>query len=449
MNKMKIILITVLLLLISSICSGTSQADVTERVLPNGLKVLMLEDHKSPLTIFQIWYKVGAIDEPAGLGGVSHLLEHMMFKGTKLYGTKVLSRTVNRNGGTDNAFTSKDYTAYFQILPSDRIELSLKFESDRMRNLLLDDEETLAERNVVMEERRLRYEDVPQNSLDELVTATAFNVHPYSKPVIGWMSDLENISPKDLYAHYRKFYSPNNAFIVVVGDFDTDDLYNNIEKYFGPIPRGEAIHLQKYSEPKQKGIRRVYLKKEAQLPYLTMAYHVPNFPHEDSYAIDVMSEILAGGKSSRMYKDIVYNTKSALGVRVGYYGTMREPFLLEISGTTTQGTTAEELEAMINIHLEQIKNEIPSEFEIQKAKNRLEATHIMQQDSIYSQAMILGWSEMTVGWKFKDDYLKGIRAVTAQDVTRVAKKYMINDNCTVGILIPQNTKTATPQQEAK
>ncbi|MFC1769873.1 M16 family metallopeptidase [Nitrospirota bacterium] len=439
-NKQIYIFFLVALLLLCTTAWAAAPGEVTERTLPNGLKVLLVEDHKSPLSIFQIWYRVGSKDEPAGLSGLSHLLEHMMFKGTEQYGTKVLSRTVNRNGGVDNAFTSKDYTAYFQILPSDRIGLSLKFESDRMRNLLLKADETLAERNVVMEERRLRYEDVPRNSLDELVTATAFNVHPYSTPVVGWMSDLENITPEDLYAHYRKFYSPDNAFIVAVGDFDTDKLFAEIEKYFGSIPSGNGIRTQKYLEPEQKGIRRVYLKKEAQLPYLVMAFHVPNFPHKDSFALDVMSEILGGGKSSRLHKDIVYNNKKALGVSAGYYGTMRDPYLLEISGTATDGTTAEELEGMINNHIGRIMNAVPSEFELQKAKNRLEATHIMQQDSIYSQAMILGWSEMTMGWEFKDDYLKGIREVTAEDIKRVARKYMIEDNSTVGILIPQKSR---------
>ena len=413
-----------------------------EYELKNGLKVLVLEDHKAPLVMSMIWYRVGGVDEVSGKTGLSHLLEHMMFKGTAKYGNKVLSRTVQRNGGIDNAFTSKDYTAYFQILPSDRIGLSLGFESDRMRGLVLDPKETLSERDVVKEERRLRYEDDPQNALYELTMATAFNVHPYERPVIGWMADLSSIEPKDLEAHYDKYYSPDNAFMVIVGDVEPDRLIKDIKAAFGGIKpakgkRSSAIPPAISEEPPQSGQRRVYLRKEAELPYLMAAYHVPTIAHEDSYALDVLSEVLSGGKSGRLYQALVYDKKLALSASASNYSLSRYPNLFMLSASASPGTSAERLEEALLMEIDMIKQEPPSAREMQKVRNGIEAEFIMDQDSIYYQAMILGWFEMAGGWRQRDSYLDNIRKVTAEDVSRVAEKYLSEDNRTVGVLVPR------------
>ena len=207
--------------------------NVTEKVLPNGLRVLLKEEHKAPVVTFQIWYRVGSRNERLGTTGMSHLLEHMMFKGTKKHGPKTFSQTVQRNGGNDNAFTSRDYTAYFETFAADRIGISLDLESDRMQNLLLEPKEFLSEREVVKEERRMRYEDDPVNTMVEQMTSVAFSAHPYQWPVIGWMADINSITRDGLYDHYRTYYAPNNATIVVVGDFDAKTLLPRIEKYFG------------------------------------------------------------------------------------------------------------------------------------------------------------------------------------------------------------------------
>ena len=442
MNKLPLIAILSCLLAVmfagSSLALGT---EVTEHELANGLKVLLAEDHSSPLVMFQVWYRVGGMDEVSGRSGLSHLLEHMMFKGTERYGSKVLSRTVMRNGGVDNAFTSKDYTAYFQILPSDRVELSLRFESDRMQGLLLKEDEVLAERDVVMEERRLRYDDNPQNALFEQVAAAAYTAHPYRRPVIGWMGDLENILLKDLQEHYKAYYSPDNAVIVAVGDFDTEWMLAKIREHFGhlrPLTRPRSTIT---AEPPQKGERRVTLRrKETRLPYVLAAYHVPNYEEEDAFALEVLAEILSGGKSSRLYRSLVRRDQVAASAFAEYYGMSRDPFLFFLGGTASGGSGPEELENALYEEVERIAEEPPGARELQKAKNSLEADFIMGLDSIYLQAMVIGRSEMTGGWRMKDMYVGSIRAVSAGDVSRVAGQYLTQENRTVGVLLPGGDK---------
>jgi zinc protease len=412
--------------------------EVLEYRLQNGLKVLIAEDHKSPLAVFQIWYRVGSMVEAAGKTGTSHLLEHMMFKGTKRYGSKVLSRTVMKNGGVDNAFTSKDYTAYYQILPSDRVDISLRFESDRMRNLLLKDDDVLFERSVVMEERRLRYEDDPQNSLYEDVIAAAYKVHPYHWPVIGWMQDLAGIEREDLYGHYRRYYSPENAVIVVVGDVDAMGTLRKIKKYFGGIEKGDApVATAELAEPPQRGERRVYLRREAALPYVLAAYHTPSLRHVDGYALEVLATVLSGGKSGRLYRSLVYESRLALGAFAEYDGISRGPDIFLLGATASPGTEVAVLEEALFREVEALGIKPPSEFELQKAKNQIESSYIMSLDSMFFQAQLLGRLEMMSDWRLMLTYLGKIRAVSAEDVRRVASNYLNRDNRTVGVLIPE------------
>lgn len=415
---------------------ASEAASVSEHVLKNGLRVLIVEDHKAPIATFQVWYRVGSIDEPMGKSGLSHLLEHMMFKGTAKYGPSELSRIVQSNGGMNNAYTTKDYTVYFEIFSSDRITLSLDLESDRMQNLTLDPEEVISEKKVVMEERRLRYEDDPQNSLFEEVVAAAFKVHPYQRPVIGWMSDIKAIERNDLYDYYKTFYSPDNALIVIVGDVKPDEIINNVKDYFEDIPSGPAIRRISSIEPQQRGEKRVLLRKEAELPYIIVVYNTPGFPHEDSYALDVLNLILSGGKSSRLYRSLVYEKQIALNISANYSSFNRDPYLFLFSATATPGNDINELEKTLYEEIEHIKKEKPSEFEIQKAKNQIEASFIMGQDSIFLQAMKYGIFEMLGDWRLMDKYLEGIRKVKPEDVVNVANKYLHEDKRTVGILIP-------------
>lgn len=416
-------------------------ASVKEYRLKNGLKVLIIEDHKAPLATFQIWYRVGSRNEPIGKTGISHLLEHMMFKGTPKYGSKMFSNIVQRNGGTDNAYTTRDYTMYYETLASDRIGLAIELEADRMVNLLLDPKEVASERNVVMEERRMRYEDDPQNLLYEEVIATAFKSHPYRWPVIGWMSDIASIEREDLYAYYRTYYSPENAFIVISGDINSENIFLKVKENFEKIPGiGKKIVPVKTEEPQQNGQRRVYLRKEAELPYLLIAYHVPSFPHKDSFALDVLSTILSGGKSSRLYKSIIYEKRLALNVFADYSGFYKDPFLFVFGGTAAPEKNIEDVEKTIYEEIERIKKEPPSEREVQKAKNQIEASFVFAQDSSYTRAFYTGIFEMIGDWRLMERYLKGIRKVKPEDVQAVAKKYLIDDNRTVGILMPTKSE---------
>ena len=437
---MKIMNRFVVMLLITFLSANVSFAqglkNVTETVLPNGLKVLLKEEHKAPVVTFQIWYKVGARNEKLGTTGMSHLLEHMMFKGTKKYGPKTFSQVVQRNGGNDNAFTSKDYTAYFETFAADRIGISLDLESDRMQNLLLDPKEFLSERKVVMEERRMRTDDDPVNTMVEQMMAVAVIAHPYQWPVIGWMADLGNITRDDLYNHYRTYYAPNNATIVVVGDFETRALLPQIEKYFGRIPRGPAVPKMGAVEPKQIGERRVVVKKRAELPAVFAGYKTPTLKNPDSYALEVLQGVLSGGKSSRLYRSLVYEKQLALYAGGDYDNVSADPNLFYVYAGVMPGKSTEEVEKALYAEIDRLKTEPITSEELQQAKNQVEAGFIMGQDSNFNQAMLLGQFESVASWKLLEKYVDSIRAVTKEDVMRVAKEYFSEDNRTVGILVP-------------
>jgi zinc protease len=409
---------------------------VTEKVLPNGLKVLMKEVHKAPVVTFQIWYKVGSRNECLGKTGMSHMLEHMMFKGTKKHGPKTFSQIVQRNGGNDNAFTSRDYTAYFETFAADRIGISLDLESDRMQGLLLDPRELQSEREVVKEERRMRYEDDPVNTMEEQMMSVAFSAHPYQWPVIGWMSDINSFTRDDLYKHYRAYYVPNNATIVVVGDFDTAALLPRIEKYFGRMRRGPDVPAVSAAEPPQRGERRVMVKKQAELPAVFAGYKTPTLKHPDSYALEVLQGILSSGKSSRLYRSLIYEKQLALYAGGEYDNVSKDPNLFIAYAGVMPGKTTEEVEKALYAEIGRLKTEPVTDEELQKAKNQIEAHFIMGQDSIFYQAMLLGQFETVADWKLLEKYVGAIRAVTREDVMRVAKEYFSEDNRTVGILIP-------------
>ena len=423
--------------------AAASALNVQEHLLDNGLKVLILEDHKAPTATFQIWYRVGSRDEQTGKTGLSHLLEHMMFKGTKNYGPKTFSQDIQRAGGMDNAFTTREYTGYFELLSADRLSLAIGREADRMRNLVLTDDAVLSERDVVMEERRLRYEDDPQNTVHEEVMAAAFKHHPYRWPVIGWMRDLKPLNPADLVKHYNTYYVPNNAVIIVVGDVEPAKILAEIRNAFGTIPRGRELPLRTYAEEDPAGERRVVVKKEAELPYLLEVYRVPLITHEDGCALEVLGTILSDGKASRLYQSLVYEKQVALSAWAGYDGFSLDPYLFYAGATAARGKKIEEVEADLHKEIERISKEPPSEREIMKARNQIEASFILEQDSIYMQAKTLGSFEMTVGWRFMDTYLDKIRKVTPEDVRRVAARYLVPDLRTTGILIP------LPQEKAK
>jgi zinc protease len=436
MSFVKMLALISLLSLSVAATSFGQDLKVTEKVLPNGLKVLLKEEHKAPVVTFQIWYKVGSRNEKLGTTGMSHLLEHMMFKGSKKYGPKQFSQVVQRNGGNDNAFTGKDYTAYFENFASDRIAISLDLESDRMQDLLLDPKEFLSERDVVKEERRMRTDDDPTNTMVEQMTAAAFIAHPYQWPVIGWMADISNITRDDLAEHYHRYYAPNNATIVVAGDFDTKTLLPQIEKYFGQVPRGPAVPKVGAVEPRQIGERRIIVRKQAELPAVFAGYHTPDIKHADSFSLEVLQAVLSSGKSSRLYKALVYEKQLALYAGGDYDNIANDPNLFYVYAGVMPGKTTDEVEKALYAEIEKLKTTPVSDEELQKAKNQIESSFIMGQDSIFYQAMLLGQFETVANWKMLETYVERIRAVTKEDVMRVAQQYFTEDNRTVGILIP-------------
>ncbi|HDZ84256.1 MAG TPA: insulinase family protein, partial [Nitrospirae bacterium] len=345
-------------------------------------------------------------------------------------------KIIKRAGGVDNAGTTKDFTFYYQKLAPDRLHLSIKLEADRMRNLIMDPDETLSERDVVMEERRMRYEDDPQNLVYEEVMAAAFKSHPYRWPVIGWMPDLKTITRDNLWKYYRARYIPNNALIVVAGNIDVEAIMKKIKKEFGPIPKGPEIELFKVDEPLQRGERRVYVEKEAELPYVMCAYKTPNVLHEDSYALDVLAGVLSGGKSSRIYRSLIDEQRIALSAGAGYSSFNKYPNLFYLYGTPLPGKNIEDVENALYAEIEKIQREAPSEREVQKAKNQIEADFIMNQDSLFYRVMLMAQFEIIGGRDLKETYLEGIRNVTSEEVRQVAEKYLVKDQRTVGTLIP-------------
>lgn len=429
------LLVLSLFLFLSSIAPAEAQNfKVQEAALDNGLKVLLLEDHKSAVVTFQVWYRVGSRNEIDGRSGLAHFLEHMMFKGTKKMKPEEYSRIIAQNGGNSNAFTTQDHTVYFATMNRDKIGVEIELEADRMTNAVLDDYES--EKMVVMEERRLRTEDKPGAALGEVMGAVAYTVYPYRRPVIGWMSDILNLSGDDLRQFYKTYYAPNNAFIVVVGDFESQKILAKIKQEFGKIARGAEQPKVTLEEPPQKGERRVALKKEAELPLLSMYYHVPNLQNSDGFALDLLSVILASGRSSRLYQDLVYNKRIATGVDADYDGVSIGPAIFSFTAQVMPDKQQAEVESAIDKVVAQIRSEPVSDRELEKAKNQVEAAFVFGQDSIFGQALRIGQFESVAKWQFINTYLPGIRAVTAADVLRVAKKYLDPDRRTVGTLVP-------------
>jgi len=425
------------LILLSWVASAHAQNfQIREAVLDNGLKVLLLEDHKSAAVTFQVWYRVGSRNEIDGKSGLAHFLEHMLFKGTPKIAPEQYSRIIAENGGNSNAFTTPDHTVYFATMSREKIGVEIELEADRMTNALLNGTYFAPEKMVVMEERRLRTEDNPAAALGEVMAAVAYAVYPYRRPVIGWMSDILNLSRDDLHRFYQTYYAPNNAFIVVVGDFDSENISAKIKQEFGKIQRGAEPPKVTLEEPPQRGERRTALKKEAELPLVASYYHVPNLQSADGFALDLLSVILAAGRSSRLYQDLVYRKQIATGVEADYDGLSIGPSIFSVSAQVMPDKGPAEVERAIDELIAKVRAEPVGERELQKAKNQVEAAFVFGQDSIFGQAMRIGQFESVAKWQLINSYLPGIRAVTAADVLRVAKKYLDPDRRTVGTLIP-------------
>ena len=416
--------------------SGSLVERVREATLENGLKVLVLPITKAPVVTVQIWYRVGSRNEKLGTTGLSHLLEHLMFKETDKLKPEEFSKIIQANGGELNAFTTADYTTYFETLSADRLSLALTLEADRMANLKLREETTEPEKRVVMEERRLRSVDNPWGALYEETNAAAFRAHPYMWPVIGWMHDIESATLADIRRHYETYYKPNNAIVVIVGNVDADDALDEVKRTFGPTRPGSPPPVVTEVEPPQLGERRVIVKKEANLPALVWAFKVPNVNHSDSAALEVLATILSEGESSRLYRRLVIEKRLLLDVNADNPLLSLDPNIFTISGQLLPQKKVEDVEAALEKELAAIVSDSVSAHELTKAKNQIEAQFVFAQDSNFYQAMLLARFELIGDWRRLDSYLPAVRAVTADDVRKVAREYLVADHRTVGILVP-------------
>jgi len=420
-------------------------ANPHEYMLTNGLKIVVKEDHRSPVVISQIWYKAGSIDELNGTTGVAHVLEHMMFKGTKNISSGEFSKKIAAVGGRDNAFTSRDYTGYFQQLHKSKLALAMKLEADRMRNLILTEEEFAKEIKVVMEERRLRTDDQPHALVYEKMMSVAYQSHPYRRPIIGWMNDLENMTVGDAQEWYDRWYAPNNAVLVLVGDVDPKEVYSLAQKYYGEIesrPIASLAVRKPQTEVTQAGIKRLQIKAPAQMPYLVMGYHAPVL-HDASadwepYALQMLVGVLDGNGSARLNKELVRNQQIASSINADYDSTGRGPGMFFLSGTPSEGRSAAELESAIRIEIERLIDAGVTEKELRRVRAQVVSGHVFQLDSMFYQAMQIGQLE-SVGLSYRDldTIIKKLQAVTAKQVREVAIKYLMDDSLTVAVLDPQ------------
>ncbi|MGZ8152819.1 MAG: M16 family metallopeptidase [Methylovulum sp.] len=424
------------------IFASHAETKVSEHILGNGLKVLVKEDHRSPIAVSQVWYKVGSSYEPGGITGSSHMLEHMMFKGTDIHPAGEFSRIVAENGGDENAFTGQDYTAYFQTMEASRLAVSFELEADRMRSLKLLPEELKKELQVVTEERRMRTDDNPQAKMAEHFMAMAYSNSPYKHPIIGWPADIANYTVEDLQAWYQLWYAPNNATLVVVGDVQPQAVFDLAEKYFAALKPSDIKPLKPQTEIEQLGVRKITVKVPAKLPSILMGYKVPVLKTADqeweAYALEVLAGVLDGGSSARLSSGLVRGKQIAVAAGAGYSLQSRLSNLFELEATPAEGKTVQELEAALKNEVVKLQQKLIDNEELQRIKAQVLAGAVYERDSNFYQAMQLGMLETVgLGWQKADEYVSKINQVTAEQVRDVARKYLIEDHLNIAYLDPQ------------
>jgi len=445
--RLRSVLSFVFFLIAASLTSGGAVAavpttNVAEGELPNGMRMLVKPDHRAPVVVVMVWYKVGSVDETSGTTGVAHVLEHMMFKGTKAVPAGEYSRIIAEAGGRDNAFTSRDYTGYFQTLHKSQLGLALKLESDRMVNALFAPDEFAKEIRVVMEERRWRTDDRPRSLVYEQLNATAFKAHPYRNPVIGWMSDLEALKAEDAKAFYQRWYAPNNATLVVVGDVTPDEVFKLARQYFGPLPHKELPQRRITEEPPQLGPQDLTVRAPAELPYVLMAFKAPVLRDPDKdwepYALEMLAAVLDGNDAARLNRNLVRTERIASSADASYDGIARGPGMFYLSGTPTPGKTAQDVRDALRREVEKLIKDGVTEDELQRVKSQAVASHVYERDSMYYQAQQIGALAMAgLSPRVVDLFVEKLKTVTADQVIAVAKKYLVDESLTVAYLDPQ------------
>ena len=421
---------------------GSAQAAVTDVTLDNGMRVIVQEDHRAPVMVSQVWYRAGSVDEFNGTTGVAHVLEHMMFKGTQNVPPGEFSKRIAAAGGRENAFTSRDHTAYFQQMQKDRLELAMQLEADRMAHLVISDELFAKEIQVVMEERRLRTDDQAQSVVYERLMATAYQTHPYRRPIIGWMDDLKNMTAQDARDWYARWYVPNNATLVVAGDVKTDEVIALAKRTFGALPPRALPQRKPQAEPVQVGAKRIVVKAPAQVPYLLMVWHAPTLKDWEKdtvpYALQILAGVLSGNDSARLQKALVKTQQIAVNASAGYDAVARGPGLFMIDSTPVQGKSVAALERSIRAEVARLQRDGISEAELARVKAQVIAADVYQRDSLFYQAMQLG--EYAMAGLPPEALLRRVdklRAVTAKEVQAAAQQWLQDDRLSVAELDPQ------------
>lgn len=445
-----VVLATIVLGAVLFVFNDETAEQLTEGVqtyeLANGMKVLVLESHRAPVVVSQIWYKVGGSYEHDGITGVSHVLEHMMFKGTPEHPSGEFSEIIAANGGKENAFTSKDYTAYFQRISSDKLEICLEMEADRMSNLLLNESDFIKEVEVVKEERRLRTDDKPTALTFERFNAVAYVNSPYRRPIIGWMEDLDSMSIDDLRSWYRSWYAPNNATLVIVGDVVADEVFKLAKKHFGPLSPVEIPVIKPRYETEQFGTQRITVQLPAKIPTLVMGYKVPVLKTTvlktavekwEVYALEVLSGLLDGGESARLTRNLVRGKQLVTSVGASYNPYALHESLFVFSATPAGDNAVDVLEFAIKEEIRAIQENPPDQKELDRVIAQVVASSVYEQDSSFYRAMQIGILEtIGLGWQTKEEYVDQVKAVTAEQVQQVANKYLVAKNLTVAVLDP-------------
>jgi zinc protease len=459
--------LTSLCLLLSLVASAQTSPEVTQFTLANGLTVIVKPDRRAPTAVHMLWVRVGAMDEVDGTSGVAHALEHMMFKGTAKLAPGEFSRRVAALGGRENAFTSRDYTGFYQQIPSQRLEDVMQLEADRFQGNQWSDAEFAKEIEVVKEERRMRTEDSPRATLYESLSAAVFAASPYRRPIVGWMSDLDSMTADDVRAFYRRWYVPANAAVVIAGDVDVAQVRQLAEKYYGSIPARAVPTRKPRVEPEQAGVRRVDVKAPAEQAYVSLAFKVPGLgasglaaasalpSDNDALALTVLAEVLDGYPGARLDRELTQGdarVADSAGASNGMWG--RGPQLFTLDGVPIKGKTAEQVEAALRAQVLRIAQDGISDVELNRVKTQWVAGEVYKLDSVFNQARSLG-SYWALGLPLDagERLVEGLRAVSADQVKAVAAKYFGDDQLTVATLRPQaldpTRKARTPPPGAR
>ena len=440
--------------LLANTAEQQKESAVSETTLANGFKVVVKEDHRAPIAVVQVWYRVGTSYEHEGITGLSHALEHMMFKGTKTQKSGEFEIILGRIGAENNAFTSRDFTTYYEVLASRHLETAIKLEGDRMGNLILDEKEFEKEIEVVKEERRSRTDDNPNAKMREQFNAVAYLNNAYRAPVIGWMEDLDTMRLEDLKVWYKQWYVPNNATMVVVGDVKPDAVFALAEKHFGAYESKPLPVVKARTEIPQIGKRSIVVKAPARVPALMMGFKVPGMVSVgkndvkdwEPYALDVLSNILDGGSSARFSKNLVRGKELAVSAGAGYRGYGRMPQMFLISGTPATDVTIGDLSKALLEEIETMKTALVTEAELERVKAQVIAGEIYERDSIENTANVIGTLESVgLSWRLMDDYVDRILAVTPKQIQEMAVKYLKEDQMTFAELQPVDIKQGAAQ----